>query len=296
MTLKEFIFQKARNYKFKKIKVSTDLKAQELKSLVGTKNVGLDDFLKLCFDVEKNNLSNLVFFLRVLDFRLWEFPQNWHYKNRFGFYGLLERVKDLINHKNLKHITFSDFKKIISPFESKNLSYLRYKIFAESFFWLNKKWGGFFDNYFKKNKKPLNFCINLFELRKFRDYEDNFYFLKPNQLLYEEYIMANKLEKDFKKELEQLTIFADYKIVSLFLKMKLLDIPTKKIDDSIVIKKGSLLEKELRWGSIIIGEKISQLLNKPSYKVDNSLWFFAHNSYYNKKIDLPLVKVKTIFY
>jgi hypothetical protein len=209
---------------------------------------------------------------------------------------LTERVVDLfrIISPNKDRLSFAIFKKIISPKEKLYLAKLRYKIFKHCLNWL-KNYSGNFDNYFEENKNAYDFCFNLFALEKYRDFYKNFYFLKPNQLLYLEYILAKGLSKKYEDELESLTIFADYKIPQIFINFGLIEIPEiylKKLKEKRIIKKFSLFENELRWASILLGEKLSKNLKIPSYKIDNVLWNISHKI----KLKIPAPKVKTIFY
>ncbi|GIW66555.1 MAG: hypothetical protein KatS3mg095_0453 [Candidatus Parcubacteria bacterium] len=292
MKLKNFILNKNKNYQFKIIKIN-EFDDYFLKLLKKEKTdfIKFQQYLK---DIESKKLTTFLFFLRILDFRLWEHDKNWEFKNEEGFYGLLLRTKDLFK-IDLNKIDFINFKKIISPKENESLARLRYKIFKQSLSWLNKNYDGDFKNYFEENKKPLNFCLNLLQLEKFQDYYQNFYFLKPNQLLYLELIIGNKLEKKFKNELEELTIFADYKLPQLFINFNLINLPTHildKIKNGKIIKTHSILENELRWASIIVGENLSKKMNLPSYLIDNLIWNLSHKV----KLKTPYSKVKTIFY
>lgn len=290
MRLKDFILQKAGDYIFREIKVKTDIKEQEVGILKNT--YSYNDFLNLLFNLDNRDVGNFLFLTRVLDFRLWEFAENWFYKGKRGYYALAERVKDLFLNDDIKTIDFKNFKEIISPFESSSLATLRFRLFQKSVKWLVKRQEGFFDNYFERNKKPLDFCLNLFELRKFKDFHKNFYFLKPNQLLYLEYIVGRKMEKDFRGELEELTIFADCKIPAIFLKLGFIEVLRKKRLKDYKLKNNSLLENELRWASIVLGETISKILKTPSYKIDNLLWSLSQV----KKLADVSLRVKTIFY
>ena len=231
---------------------------------------------------------------RSIDFRLWEFHYNWQYKKEKGFFGLMERMIDLLNSSSYKKINFEIFRKIISPRENLVLARSRYKIFRKSLNWL-KNYNFNFDNYFEENKSAFDFCFNLFDLEKFRDFYKNFYFLKPNQLLYLEYSLANNLLKKYENELEGLTIFADYKLPQIFINFGLIELPKnylKKLKEGKVIKKFSLFENELRFASILLGEEISKKLKIPTYRVDNILWWLSHKI----KLKIPAPKIKTIFY
>jgi hypothetical protein len=296
--LKEFILNKSSDYKPKIVTIqepSADILNLIRKNL---KNYEVDDkFLSKIKKIDKKQRGNFVFILRSLDFRLWEFSENWRYKGESGFWGLMERVIDLFKTISLNNgkINFAIFKKNISPKENSALARLRYRIFKSSLDWLNKTYGGNFDSYFEENKNTYEFCLNLFTLEKYRDFYKNFYFLKPNQLLYLEYILAKGLNKKYKDELENLTIFADYKIPQIFINFGLIEIPEiylKKLKEKKIIKKFSLFENELRWASILLGEKLSKNLKIPSYKIDNVLWNISHKI----KLKIPAPKVKTIFY
>ncbi|GIW67036.1 MAG: hypothetical protein KatS3mg095_0934 [Candidatus Parcubacteria bacterium] len=292
MKLKNFILDKNKNYNFKLLKIN-EITENFLKLLKKGKT-DFNKFQQYLKDIDNNKKSNFIFFLRVLDFRLWEFPKNWQFDNEKGFYGLILRMKKLFNF-DFNKINFITFKKLISPKESDNLAKIRYKIFKQSLGWLNKNYDGDFKNYFEEHKKPLDFCLNLFQLKKFQDYYQNFYFLKPNQLLYLELIIGNKLEKKFKNELEELTIFTDYKLPQLFINFNLINLPKNildKIKNGKIIKTQSILENELRWASIIVGEDLSKKTNLPSYLVDNLIWNLSHKV----KFKIPYPKVKTIFY
>jgi hypothetical protein len=296
--IKEFILKKGSDYKTKIVTIQEP--NMDILNLIrkNLKNYEADNkFLSKINKIDKKQRSNFVFILRSLDFKLWEFPENWRYKGEKGFLGLAERAIDLIKFISLsnKNLTFPLFKKIVSPKEKLALAKLRFKIFKSTLVWLNKKYKGGFDNYFEENKNAYEFCLNLLELEKYRDFYKNLYFLKPNQLLYFEYILANNIFKKYKDELETLTIFVDYKIQQIFLNFDLIKLPKKyltKILKEQPLRKFSTLENELRLASILLGEMISQQLKIPAYRVDNILWWISHKI----KLEIPAPKVKTIFY
>lgn len=295
MELKNFILQKIENYEFKTLKIRFFSKKllERLKKEIPKYEIFLEKFLNKLNPIEEEKRGNFIFLVRILDFRLWEFEKNWQYKKEKGFFGLMERCKEIF--EGVERINFKTFKENISPKEKESLARLRYFLLKESFKWLKEKQRNSFDNYFEKNKDPLKFCKNLFFLSKFRDFSENFYFLKPNQLLYFEYLVAKNLTKIFEKELNTLTIFPDYKISQLFLNFKLI-LPAKKFIEKIktgkILKENSLFVKELRAASLILGEKIAQTLNIPSFKLDTILWGISHKI----KFKIPYPKIKTIFY
>lgn len=290
MTLKKLILENNKDYNFKTLKIYKP--NQSFLNLIRKEKIRNSIFIKSINRLNKK--ENFLFLLRVLDFRLWEYPSNWNYKDRKDFFGLLERFKNLFG-LDLEKLNFKIFKKIISPKENIVLARLRYRIFKNSLKWLKENYDGSFGNYFEENKKPFNFCLNLLSLEKFQDYYKNFYFLKPNQLLYYEYILGMGLLKKFENELEELTIFADYRIPQLFLNLGLINLSKKylnKILNKDLIKKHSLLENELRLASIILGEGLVKELGVSSYFIDNLLWQLS----YKIKFKIPNIRVKTIFY
>ena len=292
--LKGFIIEKLKDYKFKLVKIN-EPSSEFLNLIKNHKSSSNHKFKEKLKKIRENDLANFIFLLRVLDFRLWEFKENWKYRDEVDFWGLMERLIDLIKIENLLNINFTTFKKIISPKESLTLAKLRYRIFKNSLNWLYKNYDGDFLNYFEENKKPLDFCLNLLKLEKFQDYYNNIYFLKPNQLLYLEFIISKNLLKKFESELNELTIFADYKLVQTFLNFGIIYLPKKyleKIKRGKIIKKQSILENELRAGAIFVGEILVQKLKLPSYLIDNLIWDLSHKI----KLKIPHPKVKTIFY
>lgn len=237
-----------------------------------------------------NDLPNFIFFSRVLDFRLWEFPKNWCFKNKKGYWGLIERLKILFK-QNIKKIKFKDFRKIISPKENFNLAKLRFKLFKSCLNWLDQKYNFYFENYFEENKEPYIFVKKLIILEKFRDFINNFYFFKPNQLLYFEYILGTNRFKNFKDELTQLTVFADLDLFSVLNNFKILELKDKNLFYNKTIRKNSIKEIEIRGGAILACEFIRDLLKtNNSYEIDNALWNLG------KKIKLKKLKIKSIFY
>ena len=148
--------------------------------------------------IDKLQIPNFVFLLRTLDFRRWEFKKNWVYKNKKRFWALFSKLEDLFK-IGVKNIDYKIFKKIISPKESDSLGKLRFKFFKKNLLWLKNNYDGNFKNYFEKNKNPLNFTLGLTNLGRFEDIAKNskkIYFLKPNQLLYTEYLLAtNQMKK-----------------------------------------------------------------------------------------------------
>lgn len=293
-SLKNFILSKGTNYRPKFVRIREPEK--NTLDLIKKSKTDLELFIKTIKNIDNKKLANFIFFLRVLDFRLWEFNRNWRYKNMNEFYGLLKRLKILFNFENLEKIKFRDFKNIISPLESRSLALIRYNLFKKSLQWLKENYQSNFENYFNQYCYcPKDFCLNLISLDKFKDYYKNFYFLKPNQLLYYEYLLVFKLLNQFEEQLNDLTVFIDYKIPHLFINLNLLVINKKylkKIIDKKIFKNNSLFVAELRWASLTLAEKIAYKLNIPSYLLDNLLWNLSY--IVGTKNTFP--RIKSIYY
>ncbi|MCS7200978.1 MAG: queuosine salvage family protein [Patescibacteria group bacterium] len=292
MKLKDYILSNSNNLKIVRI----NKPGKEFLSLLKKGKMDFDFFESIINkNLEIKKIPNFIFFVRVLDFRLWEFPENWKFHGYNEFYGLVERVKVLFSLRNLESITFNLFKKVISPLESNSLAKVRYKLFKEAKYWLDKNYQCDFENYFIENKDPFKFSFNLTSMKKFQDYYENSYFLKPNQLLYLEYLIARKIHKVFYHNLEELTIFSDYRIAQVLLNFQVISLDEKylnKIKSKKNIRKNSLLENELRKASIAAGEIISEKLKIPSFIVDNLIWNLSQKI----KLKIPFHRTKTIFY
>ncbi|MEK7673928.1 MAG: queuosine salvage family protein [Patescibacteria group bacterium] len=250
--------------------------------------------------IDKLQIPNFVFLLRTLDFRRWEFKKNWVYKNKKRFWALFSKLEDLFK-IGVKNIDYKIFKKIISPKESDSLGKLRFKFFKKNLLWLKNNYDGNFKNYFEKNKNPLNFTLGLTNLGRFEDIAKNskkIYFLKPNQLLYTEYLLATNQMKKYSENLKDLTAFADYRLPQVLMYFNII-IPNKKLLDKIknkkIIRIGSKEEIEIRASTILACELIKNKIKKvSSFEVDMALWNFT---YKNKiKINIPHFRAKSIFY
>lgn len=296
--LKNIILNSLSGVSFKSVRINEKLPPEFLKLIIGEiKNLRKNNYFFEIDGIPKQQIANFVFLLRTLDFRLWEYPENWLKAGQRGFSGLMNRLKTLFQADFLK-IRFQDFKKIISPYEDIKLAGLRFKIFKQSLDWL-EKWDGDFRNYFLAHRKPTDFVFNLFSLAKFKDYVGRkpiIYFLKPNQLLYAEYILAFKDYKKYADELTQLTVFSDYvlpQILMHFNVLKLTPPAIRIINQKKLIKKNSNLEIELRAATILAGEMIRKKLKiGNSYEIDFALW----NLKSKIKSRFNHFRNKTIFY
>jgi hypothetical protein len=289
-TLKEKIYQKSSRLNFKYL--SLDFRDSFLKRVEKSLNFHpqpLEVPIK-----NKKEKANFLFLLNSIDFSLWCYPKNWEYYGKKGYSGFQKRFYDFYKRFDLKKVKFAHFRKFISPKEDRKLAYLRYKIYLQTLNWLNKNYQGNFLNFLKKyGKDPEKFVLKLTVLPQYNDVMPKYdiYFYKKAQLLYWEMYLYGFLKN--KAKIKQLTIFPDYKIISIFnyfgiikYKPKLFD----KISKGKEIKAGSREEIELRAAAVLAGEWLSKKLKKPEVELDFILWNLAY------KKNLKFHKTKTIFY
>ena len=290
MILKEKIYQRCKNLQFKYLTLNFDEKfLDKVRHYLNLRPKPIKVLIK-----DKKEKANFLFLLNSIDFSLWCYPENWKYAGQKGYFGLEKRFYDFFKQFGLQKVKFEDFKNLVSPKEDKKLAYLRYKIYIKTLDWLNKNFEGNFLNFFKKyENNPESFILKLAELPQYNDIAPKYdiYFYKKAQLLYWEMYLYGFL-KD-KEKVKHLTIFPDYRIISIFnyfgimkYKPKLFD----KISKGKEIKAGSLQEVELRAGAVLAGEWLSKKLKKSEAELDFILWNLARNK------NLNFHKTKTIFY
>jgi len=247
--------------------------------------------------ISKQQLSNFLFFLRVLDFRLWEHPRNWKEKPQdSSFWGLYKKIENISKFGFLK-IDQKDFVSTLSPHESTPLAIARWNVFQKSRQWLLENWEGDFKNFADHYKSAVDFCLQLCSLEKFQDItESGVHFLKPNQLLYLEYVLA--LGDPFtRRELCSLTAFADYKLsqmLHMYGALRYSDKLEETLRKNPLLQVGSQEEVEIRAGALLAVEMLREQIGSDvcSYEVDVALWNGAHGI----DISSPVHRVRSLYY
>lgn len=138
----------------------------------------------------------------------------------------------------------------------------------------------------------------------FRDifnFKDNkIYFLKRAQICpYDLSYLESEYSEDFKiKDLDQLTIFADYKLPQVLRAFGVISYSeslSNKVDNYVTIPQGSREEMEIRasiiWACELVRQEIPQFTN---VLIDNALWFLSIEL--NKEDLLPYHRTKSIYY
>ena len=291
MILKERIYQNLQKIEFRYLTLdfNEDFLKVIRKKIFGFSPKPIKNSIK-----DKKEKVNFLFLLNSIDFSLWCYPKNWNYKGKKGYFGLQKRFYDFYKKFGLQKVKFEDFKNLISPKEDKKLAYLRYKIYIKTLDWLNKNFEGSFLNFLKKyGNNPEQFVLKLTALPQYNDIVPKYdiYFYKKAQLLYWEMYLYGFL-KD-KEKIKHLTIFADYRVISVlnyFGIIKYKPSLADKINKGKEIKAGSREEVELRSAAILAGKWLSEKLKKPETKLDLIFWYLAYRK------NLKFYKTKTIFY
>ncbi len=124
-------------------------------------------------------------------------------------------------------------------------------------------------------------------------------FLKRAQIIPNDLVYLEKNNLGFKiKDIDQLTIFADYKIPQILRSLEATEYNKElasKVDSGVRIKQGSREEIEIRASAIWSVELIRQELNGKfsANQIDNTLWLISQNKKENIK---PYHRTRTIFY
>jgi len=146
---------------------------------------------------------------------------------------------------------------------------------------LKQKYAGLFTNVLESARQDAVSLVKLIyeNFPSFRDVSlfqgKELYFLKRPQLCVNDisYLPRVKLEG-----LEELTVFADYKLPQIFREFGVLNYSpelAEKVDNMVLIPEQSPQEIEIRAATIWAGELIRQKLNYGAGQIDNALWLLS---------------------
>lgn len=108
-------------------------------------------------------------------------------------------------------------------------------------------------------------------------------------------VLKRRFDKEF-KGLENLTIMADYRLPQVmynFGAIKLSEWLLEKLAKQEVIESGSREELTLRAASVVVGEKVSKILNISESDVDKLLWTLSQKMAKDGKLTIPHMLVAT---
>jgi hypothetical protein len=278
-------------------------------------------FIEAPFDIQNLNPKDKLHFLLVIDstsFSYWSEPKwtiTYKLKELNGAYGMIaaigraiENKIPILDAKYLSTISESDFAKILEGNTQIPLFQERLKILRDVGNILIKKFDGDFTNVIKKANGDSQKLLELI-FENFPSFEDSsiykgktIYFYKRAQLLVSDIYQAfNEQEYGKLKNIDQLTACADYKLPLVLRRLGIFeysDYLANKIDNKILIEKGSLEEIEIRantiWAVELLKKKIqTKIPNVDSIHINDHLWMLGQK---NLKKDKPYHLTRTTAY
>jgi len=242
----------------------------------------------------------------------WTFEKDGEWLNGYSAfsYAIKKAVlknKKLLDASYLSNITFEEFSKIFEGKGELLLLEKRHEIIRENFKILRDKYAENAANLVRIAENNVNKLIEsiLKDFPSFKDWSEfqdqKIYFLKRAQIFISDiYYAFQGKHYGFFKNMEDLTIFADYKLPQLLEAEGVLvydETLKNKIKNDVLIEKDSLEEIEIRTNTIFACEMLVQQLSKlgrklTSQNIDWMLWFLAKNT----KFFLPYHKTITTNY
>lgn len=270
----------------------------------------------------KSNLTDTVqyyFFVDSINFCFWNNrgADKWEFydgkKWLDGYYAFSYAIKKaflensrLLNAKYLSEISYTEFRKIFQGKGKLLLLTQRHKIILENFKILHKEFKGSAFEIIKKTGGDANKIVELL-LGQFPTFRDEVsykgkkvYFWKRVQIFVNDVDFALGKNSKLVKNLDDLTIFADYKIPQLLESYGVLNyllLLKQRIQKYELIEKGSSEEIEIRANTIYACELIRKELIKMGRKINSNeldwlLWVLSKKTNFKN----PYHKTLTIFY
>lgn len=108
-------------------------------------------------------------------------------------------------------------------------------------------------------------------------------------------VLKRRFDKEF-KGLDTLTIMADYRLPQVMYNFGAIKLPEElkdKLMKQEIIESGSPTEISLRAASVVVGEKVSKLMDINESEVDSLLWTLSQKMSDEKKLTIPHMLVAT---
>jgi hypothetical protein len=264
---------------------------------------------------QKNPSQQLIFVLDAINFCFWSTPDQEKWQIEFpkgtivkgGWYGLVAVFKrarehdiDLLDANYLERLSFKKAKEIFEGHNDIEIPLLknRVEILNEVGKKLNKSFNGNIENFLTTTNYDLAEIAKkiIVEFPSFEDYRVlknkriNFY--KRAQIFAYDISLLSGVNSSNKVAL---TAFADYKIPQILCEMGVIKYKSelsKKIDNYVILKEGSLEEIEIRSATIWVCELIANNANVDTVLVDNALWNLSQKLDFTK----PYHRVLTTCY
>jgi len=278
-------------------------------------------FIEAPFDIRKLNPKDKLHFILALDsmsFSYWGEPKwtiRYQSKEINGGYGMIaaigraiENNMPVLDAKYMSTISEPDFSRIFEGNTQIPLFKERLEILRDIGNTLIKKFDGDFSNVIRKADGDALKLLSLI-VENFPSFEDStvykgkkVYFYKRAQLLVSDIYQAFDGQGHGKlKNIDQLTACADYKLPLVLRRLGIFEYSddlAHKIDNKILIEKGSLEEIEIRantiWAVELLKQKIkAKIPNVDSIHINDHLWMLGQEKL---KKDKPYHLTRTTAY
>lgn len=293
-----------------------ELKIKEFANSLPERNICLPNWDEDVFLLNGDERDlDFLFLINTINFSYWsDFgKQKWqiNYKDKklsgsFGLFASFKRAIEnnypLFDNKYLSQISEDDLKKIL-------IDDIEIPMFKERLNIIRDIGKNFIDNDIKSFSQILeqsnNSCINLIKLiiKIFPSFRDIFYFknekyfiLKRVQLICS---MIYGRNKNSFFDIDQLTVFSDYRIPQTLRKLGLVNYDLELsniIKNNQYLTEGSNKELEIRLSSIFCSEKILKYLQNTKYNsiyIDYFLWKDGQSI---KEPDFDFHRTRSIYY
>lgn len=183
----------------------------------------------------------------------------------------------------LENITVDQVRKIFRSCNGTEIPLLqkRFEFLRQSAKVLRQKFGGDFNNLLKqadydaiKIAKLIIKCLPSFRDESFLLGKKIKFYKRAQICAYDLSLLSNSRIKN----IDQLTVFADYKLPQIFRDFEILIYKknlAEKIDNYVLLKKDSREEIEIRSATIIICDLISEEIGVSAVVAENAIWSFS---------------------
>jgi len=200
------------------------------------------------------------------------------------FNRALEEKIPLLEAKFLEEITLDKVKFIFRSCNKSEIPLLkkRLEFLQEAGRVLNSRFAGEFNNLIKKGNNDAVQIVKLI-IENFPSFNDVGFYKRAQICAYDLSLLSDMNIKN----IEQLTIFADYKLPQILRASEVLKYKkdlAEKVDNYVLIDKDSQEEREIRAVTIWVGELLAKRLDTMPVVIDNTIWYLTQKT--NKNLGL----------
>jgi len=247
---------------------------------------------------EYKDSSQHIFLLDVVNFCFWagEGEDKWRVKYPEDkiidgwealvvcFDRALEEKIPLLEAKFLEKMTLDQVKHVFRSCNNAEIPLLkeRLEFLQEAGSVLSSRFAGEFDNLIKEGNSDAVQIVKLI-IKNFPSFNDVGFYKRAQICAYDLSLLPDMNIKN----VEQLTIFADYKLPQILRALGVLEYKkslAEKIDNYVLIDKNSREEREIRAVTIWVGELLAKRLDTMPVVIDNAIWYLTQKT--NKNLGL----------